>query len=92
MKITNVRAYVLEAPLSQPFAYSRAWYSARTSMIVEIKTDQGLVGWGESYGPARINAAIVRVMAPILIGQDALRTEWIWQEVYARFRDHGQKG
>jgi D-galactarolactone cycloisomerase len=92
MKITNVRAYVLEAPLSQPFAYSRAWYSARTSMIVEIETDQGLVGWGESYGPARINAAIVRVMAPILIGQDALRSEWIWQEIYARFRDHGQKG
>jgi D-galactarolactone cycloisomerase len=92
MKITNVRAYVLEAPLSQPFAYSRAWYSARTSMIVEIETNQGLVGWGESYGPARINAAIVRAMAPILIGQDALRSEWIWQEIYARFRDHGQKG
>jgi D-galactarolactone cycloisomerase len=92
MKITDVRAYVLEAPLSQPFSYSRAWYSVRTSMIVEIGTDQGLVGWGESYGPARINAAIVRVIAPILIGRDALRTEWIWQEVYARFRDHGQKG
>lgn len=92
MKITEIRAHVLEAQLSQPFAYSRAWYSARTSMIVEICTDQGLVGWGESYGPARINAAIVRAMAPLLIGQDALRTEWIWQEVYARYRDHGQKG
>jgi D-galactarolactone cycloisomerase len=92
MKITEIRAWVLEAQLSQPFAYSRAWYSARTSMIVEIRTDQGLVGWGESYGPARINAAVVRAMAPFLIGQDALRTEWIWQEVYARFRDHGQKG
>jgi D-galactarolactone cycloisomerase len=92
MKVTEVRAYVLEANLSQPFAYSRAWYSARTSMIVEIRTDQGLVGWGEAYGPARINAAIVRAIAPFLVGQDALRTEWIWQEIYARYRDHGQKG
>jgi D-galactarolactone cycloisomerase len=92
MKITDVRAYVLEANLSQPFSYSRAWYSARTSMIIEIGTDQGLIGWGESYGPARINAGIVRALAPFLIGQDALRTEWIWQEIYARFRDHGQKG
>jgi D-galactarolactone cycloisomerase len=92
MKITAVRAYVLEAPLSQPFSYSRAWYATRSSMIVEIETDQGLVGWGESYGPARINAAIVRAMASFLVGQDALRSEWIWQEIYARYRDHGQKG
>src|SRR5689334_9418722 len=92
MKISAVRAYVLEAPLSEPFAYSRAWYGTRASMIIRIETDQGLVGWGESYGPARINAAIVRNLAPFLIGKDPLRTEWIWQELYARFRDHGQKG
>ena len=58
MKITNVRAHVLEARLSQPFAYARAWYSTRTAMLVEIETDQGLIGWGECYGPARINAAV----------------------------------
>ncbi len=92
MKITNVRAHVLEAKLSQPFAYSRAWYSTRTAMLVEIETDQGLTGWGECYGPARINAAVVESMKPLLIGQDALRSEFLWHEIYARFRDHGQKG
>jgi D-galactarolactone cycloisomerase len=61
-------------------------------MIVEIATDEGLVGWGECYGPARINAAVVNSMKPMLVGQDPLRTEWLWQEIYARFRDHGQKG
>ena len=30
MKITDVRTHVLEAALSQPFAYSRAWYDTRT--------------------------------------------------------------
>ncbi len=34
MKITSVRAHVLEAALSEPFAYSRAWYDTRTAMIV----------------------------------------------------------
>jgi D-galactarolactone cycloisomerase len=92
MKITDVRAHVLEAALSQPFSYSRAWYSTRTSLIVEIVTDQGLVGWGECYGPARINAAVVASMKPLLVGQDPMRSEWLWQEIYARFRDHGQKG
>ena len=60
MKITNVLTHVLEAPLSQSFAYSRAWYDTRTAMLVEIETDQGLVGWGECYGPARMTEAVHR--------------------------------
>lgn len=92
MKIRAIRTHVLEAALSQPFAYARAWYAARTAMLVEIETDSGLVGWGECYGPARITQAVVQTIAPALIGQDPLRTEAIWQDTYARLRDHGQKG
>lgn len=92
MMITEVRTHVLEAALSQPFAYSRAWYDTRTAMLVEIETDEGLIGWGECYGPARITAAVVQSVAPWLIGQDPLRTEFLWQMIYARLRDHGQKG
>ena len=92
MKIKAVRTHILEAALSQPFAYSRAWYDTRTAMVVEIETDDGLVGWGECYGPARITAAVVQTIAPWLIGQDPLRTEFLWQMIYARLRDHGQKG
>lgn len=92
MKIISVRTHVLEARLSEPFAYSRAWYDTRMAMIVEIETDDGLVGWGECYGPAWITATVVKSMTPLLIGMDPLRTDALWQELYARFRDHGQKG
>ena len=92
MKITAVRTHVLEARLSQPFAYSRAWYDTRTAMIVEIVTDDGLIGWGECYGPARMTAAVVASVAPWLIGADPLGTDVLWREIYARLRDHGQKG
>src|SRR6185369_9618917 len=92
MIITAVRTHVLEARLSQPFAYSRAWYDTRTAMVVEIETDAGLIGWGECYGPAPMTAAVVQGIAPWLIGEDPLRTELLWQIVYARLRDHGQKG
>jgi D-galactarolactone cycloisomerase len=92
MKITSVRTHVLEARLSEPFAYSRAWYKTRMAMIVEIETDNGLVGWGECYGPAWITATVVKSMTPLLIGMDPLRTDALWQELYSRFRDHGQKG
>jgi D-galactarolactone cycloisomerase len=92
MIITAVRTHILEAKLSQPFAYSRAWYDTRTAMIVEIETDTGLIGWGECYGPARMTAAVVQSVTPWLIGEDPLRTDYLWQMVYARLRDHGQKG
>ena len=92
MKITDVRTHVLQAALSQPFAYSRAWYDTRTAMVVEIETDEGLIGWGECYGPAQMTAAVVKSVAPWLIGADPLRTEYLWREIYARLRDHGQKG
>ena len=34
MKIKDVRTHVLQAALSQPFAYSRAWYDTRMAMLV----------------------------------------------------------
>ena len=92
MKITDVRTHVLEAALSQPFAYSRAWYDTRTAMVVEIETDDGLTGWGECYGPARMTAAVVASMAPWLIGAGSAADRFLWQMIYARLRDHGQKG
>jgi D-galactarolactone cycloisomerase len=92
MKITNVRAHVLEAALSQPFANSLAWKDTRTALIVEIETDDGLTGWGESYGPARMIAAAVKAIAPSLIGRDPLSTELLWQEIYSGQRGHGRKG
>jgi D-galactarolactone cycloisomerase len=92
MKITSIHAHVLEAKLPEPFAYSRAWYDTRTAMLVEIETDAGLTGWGECYGPARMTAAVVQSVAPWLVGEDPLRTDVHWRNIYARLRDHGQKG
>src|SRR5262249_22170813 len=92
MRITSVRTHILEAPLSQPFAYSRAWYDTRTAMVVEIETDDGLTGWGECYGPARMTSAVVNSVTPWLVAEDPLRTDYLWQMVYGRLRDHGQKG
>ncbi len=61
-------------------------------MVVEIATDDGLIGWGESYGPARMTAAVVNNVGSWLIGEDPLRTDVIWRRIYAQLRDHGQKG
>jgi D-galactarolactone cycloisomerase len=83
---------VLEARLSQPFGWSFNRTSVRSSCIVEITTDDGITGWGECYGPARLNAAVIDAFRPHLIGEPGLATDRLWQKLYDLFRDQSQKG
>ncbi len=91
-KIADVQAHVLEAPLSQPFGWSFNRTDVRSGCLVEITTEDGISGWGECFGPARLNAAVVNAFRQHLIGQPALATELHWQKLYGLFRDQGQKG
>jgi D-galactarolactone cycloisomerase len=92
MKIHDVKIYVLEAALTEPFAYSQAWYERRGACLVEIVGEDGNSGWGEAFGPARLTGPVVEYYKPLLVGADALATEAIWEALYNRLRDHGQKG
>ncbi len=61
--------------------------------IVRLTTDSGLTGWGECHAPLspRATAAIVfDVLAPILIGQNPLAIEVLWQRMYGSQRLRGQ--
>lgn len=92
MKIIDVKAHVLEAKISEPFSWSFNRADARGACLVEITTESGLTGWGECFGPARLNAAVIGAFTPLLIGRDARASEPIWQTLYNQFRDQGQKG
>ena len=35
MKIRDIKTYVLDAALAEPFAYSQAWYERRGACLVE---------------------------------------------------------
>jgi D-galactarolactone cycloisomerase len=92
MKISTVTTHVLEAPLTVPFRWSFNRADTRSTVLVEITTENGLTGWGECFGPARPIAAIIEAFGPLLINADALAIEAIWQDLYNKFRDQGQKG
>ena len=92
MKIKEIKTYVLEATLAEPFAYSQAWYERRGALLVEIVGEDGISGWGEAFGPPRLTAPVIDFYTPLLVGADALATDLLWQTLYNRLRDHGQKG
>lgn len=97
MKIIDVKTHVLSTPLTEPFAFSMGWVEKRSTMIVEIITDEGVIGWGESlcHGlqPPQIAEAIVEnALKPILMNQDPFDVDVLSERMYNLTRPFGQKG
>jgi len=93
MKIEEVNTYILKTKLKEPFSFSQRWFKERTAMLLEVKTDEGLIGWGEAYGPSEIISPVIENgFKPYLIGRDPTAINVIWEFLYNRFRDYGQKG
>jgi D-galactarolactone cycloisomerase len=92
MRIADVITHVLEARLSQPFGWSFMRTASRASCLVEVICEDGTTGWGECFGAAHLNAAIVAAFQAHVVGMDALASEQIWMHLYNQFRDQGQRG
>ena len=71
----------------------RSWYSAAfESLLVAIRTDDGLKGWGEALapvGPQVAAAAVERLLAPALIGEDPRSVRPTWQRLSWLMRERG---
>ena len=62
------------------------------SCIVKITTEDGTVGWGEGHAPLgpRATVAVVEdVLAPLLLGEDPLAIEPLWERMYGSMRLRG---
>lgn len=97
MKITEVKVHPITVPLETPFYFSQGWVYQRSSVIVEITSDEGVTGWGESlcHGlqPPQIAAAFIeQVFRPILLGADPFDVELLWERMYNTTQPYGQGG
>src|SRR4028118_887703 len=57
----------------------------RNFVLVKIETDTGLIGWGDATLNGRELSVATYVdehLAPLLVGEDPLRIEHIWQSLY----------
>jgi D-galactarolactone cycloisomerase len=94
MKVTDVTCHLLQSKVDKPFTSARGWlYTTRSSCIVEIATDEGITGWGECYGPAAVNKALIETQyRPRVIGRDPFDVEVVWEDLYNRIKDYGATG
>ncbi len=109
MKITNIRARVFEwkgktVPPQAHFCSNAMdeLYDRGDSMgtfrfhgwtVVEVETDEGIVGLGNVALAPRISKQIIdEYLAGLVIGQDPFDYEYIWQRMYRSTHAWGRKG
>lgn len=82
MKIAAVRSVPISIPLAVPTAFSTRLITAREFAVVRIETDEGIAGVGYAYGSSLIHNVIETSLTPLLIGQDALAVERLWERMF----------
>jgi D-galactarolactone cycloisomerase len=92
MIITRADAFLFECTVTEPFRNSRMWVERRSSLLVRLETDSGLIGWGEVFGPAAANHGVAKAVGKTLIGRNPLMIEQIWERTYFAFREHIRSG
>ena len=91
-KITKVETYIVRDKLSQSFYFSQWKYSERCICLVKITDSNGQYGWGEGYGPASVLEAGIKLLKPLLIGENPLHNEVIWNKMHRKTLDYARKG
>ena len=91
-KISKIETYIVRDKLSQSFYFSQWKYAERCICLVKVTTQDGQYGWGEGYGPAEVLESGTKLLKPIVVGEDPLQNEVIWNKMYRRTLDYGRKG
>jgi D-galactarolactone cycloisomerase len=95
MKIADVLVHHLAVPTKKsgpevPFVWGRL-----QQLYVEIKTDDGLTGWGEAFGygaPHSVAACIAYTLKPMLVGQDPRAITALTQQLFHKTHLYGRYG
>ncbi len=83
MRIKDVRAYVISKPLTTPLRVARGDMQARTTVVVLVETDEGILGVGEAIGiPPMIKAAIEQYLKKMVVGEDPFDVEKLWTRMF----------
>ena len=76
MKITDIRATSVTVPLEAPLRHANGCHWGRfVRTIVEVETDEGLIGLGEMGGGGESAEQAFRALKSYLVGHDPARLE-----------------
>jgi L-alanine-DL-glutamate epimerase-like enolase superfamily enzyme len=96
MHIVDVRSIPLSYRCDPPYMGASGTLVVRNALLVEIETDDGYLGLGEAGSsggpPVSTQVVIEQELKPLLVGEDPLCIERLWQKMFQRTRQHGRRG
>ncbi|MDR3537655.1 MAG: mandelate racemase/muconate lactonizing enzyme family protein [Acetobacteraceae bacterium] len=84
MTIRSIRLYHLVARLDEPIGNALVTFNTRETLLVELVSETGVSGWGETWAsPSEAAAVIAARLAPRLLGQDPTHPGRLWHAMQA---------
>lgn len=85
-KIESVSVCIARVPLDHPVTFSTRQVTAREYCLVRVRSTDGEEGLGYCYAVNSagrlLSVAVTDLLAPRLVGQESLRVEGLWTELY----------
>lgn len=88
MKITDVKFIPLRYPLKESLRLAWGEMTHRQFALIQIETDEGIIGIGETsvnfpaWSIVERKATVEQGIKPLLLGEDPLRIEKLWEKMY----------
>jgi len=96
MRITDVRTIAVEVKLQQTVFDANYTMATKPALLVEVDTDEGVVGLGEAAhfgGPMASTAQVIEhELKPYLLGEDPGEIERLWERMHRRAYKHARGG
>jgi L-alanine-DL-glutamate epimerase-like enolase superfamily enzyme len=100
MVIAKIETFPLRIPFRPGYQSDAGAWGDKTlagvdSLIVKVTTDQGVVGWGETFGFRAVRSAqlaIDEMIAPLCIGQDAAQIAPLMLDIQKKLHIFGRSG
>jgi D-arabinonate dehydratase len=98
VKVTEVHASVVSIPLREPTAFATTVVTGREYVVVRVETDEGISGLGFTVGGRHpgeghlIHTAIQHNLKRLVIGENPLAVERIWEQMFANSLIIGRRG
>lgn len=84
MRVAEIRTHVLAIPHHGRYHWSIGAPPGTNNVLVEIVTDEGIVGYGDAAGirSAAAVAAVIRDLGHLVVGEDPFHVEHLLRRIY----------
>ena len=86
MRVTEIRTHVLAIPHLGRYHWAIGAPEGTNNVLVEVHTDEGIVGYGDACGTrsAAAAAAVIHDLSHLVVGESPFRIEHILERIYRR--------